>query len=36
MSEQVDDKTLLRGAIDGMLNALDPHSSIWTRRASRP
>lgn len=25
--EQVDDKTLLRGAIDGMLNALDPHSS---------
>jgi carboxyl-terminal processing protease len=25
--EQVDDKTLLRGAIDGMLNSLDPHSS---------
>nr|WP_295370994.1 S41 family peptidase [uncultured Sphingosinicella sp.] len=25
--EQVDDKTLLKGAIDGMLNALDPHSS---------
>jgi carboxyl-terminal processing protease len=25
--EQVDDKTLLRGAIDGMLNALDPHSA---------
>lgn len=25
--EKVDDKTLLRGAIDGMLNALDPHSS---------
>jgi carboxyl-terminal processing protease len=25
--EQVDDKTLLRGAIDGMLGALDPHSS---------
>jgi carboxyl-terminal processing protease len=25
--ETVDDKTLLRGAIDGMLNALDPHSS---------
>jgi carboxyl-terminal processing protease len=25
--EGVDDKKLLRGAIDGMLNALDPHSS---------
>ncbi len=25
--EQVDDKTLLRGAIDGMLASLDPHSS---------
>jgi carboxyl-terminal processing protease len=25
--EQVDDKTLLRGAIDGMLSSLDPHSS---------
>jgi carboxyl-terminal processing protease len=25
--ETVDDKVLLRGAIDGMLNALDPHSS---------
>jgi carboxyl-terminal processing protease len=25
--ETVDDKTLLRGAIDGMLNSLDPHSS---------
>jgi carboxyl-terminal processing protease len=25
--EDVDDKKLLRGAIDGMLNALDPHSS---------
>jgi carboxyl-terminal processing protease len=25
--EKVDDKVLLRGAIDGMLNALDPHSS---------
>jgi carboxyl-terminal processing protease len=25
--EQVDDKVLLRGAIDGMLNSLDPHSS---------
>jgi len=25
--EQVDDKTLIRGAIDGMLASLDPHSS---------
>src|SRR5215217_6285178 len=25
--EQVDDKTLIKGAIDGMLSALDPHSS---------
>ena len=25
--EPVDDKTLIRGAIDGMLSALDPHSS---------
>lgn len=25
--EQVDDKTLIKGAIDGMLAALDPHSS---------
>ena len=25
--EKVDDKTLVKGAIDGMLNALDPHSS---------
>jgi carboxyl-terminal processing protease len=25
--EQVDDKTLIRGAIDGMLSSLDPHSS---------
>src|SRR5215470_9607932 len=25
--DKVDDKTLLRGAIDGMLNSLDPHSS---------
>jgi carboxyl-terminal processing protease len=30
--EQVDDKTLLRGAIDGMLNALDPHSSYLDER----
>ena len=26
--EKVDDKTLLRGAIDGMLSSLDPHSSF--------
>jgi len=25
--DKVDDKTLIRGAIDGMLNSLDPHSS---------
>ena len=30
--ETVDDKTLLRGAIDGMLNALDPHSSYLDER----
>jgi carboxyl-terminal processing protease len=30
--EQVDDKTLLRGAIDGMLAALDPHSSYLDER----
>ncbi|MEO6198320.1 MAG: S41 family peptidase [Sphingomicrobium sp.] len=26
--DQVDDKTLIKGAIDGMLSALDPHSSF--------
>jgi carboxyl-terminal processing protease len=30
--EQVDDKTLIRGAIDGMLAALDPHSSYLDER----
>ena len=30
--EQVDDKTLLRGAIDGMLASLDPHSSYLDER----
>src|SRR3954462_9249212 len=25
--EKVDDKTLIKGAIDGMISALDPHSS---------
>jgi carboxyl-terminal processing protease len=30
--EQVDDKTLLRGAIDGMLNALDPHSGYMDEK----
>src|ERR671929_1791461 len=25
--DKVDDKTLIKGAIDGMLSALDPHSS---------
>lgn len=30
--EKVDDKTLLRGAIDGMLASLDPHSSYLDER----
>ncbi|HWH17256.1 MAG TPA: S41 family peptidase [Allosphingosinicella sp.] len=30
--EQVDDKTLLRGAIDGMLASLDPHSGYLDER----
>jgi carboxyl-terminal processing protease len=30
--EEVDDKTLLRGAIDGMLASLDPHSSYLDER----
>lgn len=30
--DQVDDKTLIRGAIDGMLNSLDPHSSYLDAR----
>jgi carboxyl-terminal processing protease len=30
--EQVDDKTLIRGAIDGMLASLDPHSSYLDER----
>src|SRR5687768_14132517 len=30
--DQVDDKTLLRGAIDGMLASLDPHSSYLDER----
>jgi carboxyl-terminal processing protease len=33
--EQVDDKTLLRGAIDGMLNSLDPHSSYLDEKGFR-
>jgi carboxyl-terminal processing protease len=33
--ETVDDKTLLRGAIDGMLNALDPHSSYLDEKGYR-
>jgi carboxyl-terminal processing protease len=32
--EQVDDQTLLKGAIDGMLASLDPHSSYLTARDS--
>jgi carboxyl-terminal processing protease len=30
--DKVDDKTLIRGAIDGMLNSLDPHSSYLDER----
>src|SRR5687768_18426179 len=30
--EKVDDKTLIRGAIDGMLASLDPHSSYLDER----
>jgi carboxyl-terminal processing protease len=30
--DQVDDKKLIRGAIDGMLNSLDPHSSYLDAR----
>ncbi len=30
--EQVDDKTLIKGAIDGMLSSLDPHSSYLDAR----
>ena len=33
--EQVDDKTLLRGAIDGMLASLDPHSSYLDENGFR-
>lgn len=33
--DQVDDKTLLRGAIDGMLSSLDPHSSYLDERGFR-
>jgi carboxyl-terminal processing protease len=33
--EQVDDKTLLRGAIDGMLASLDPHSGYLDEKGYR-
>jgi carboxyl-terminal processing protease len=33
--DQVDDATLIRGAIDGMLNSLDPHSSYMDERGYR-
>jgi len=33
--DQVDDKKLIRGAIDGMLNSLDPHSSYLDERGYR-
>ena len=32
--DQVDDQTLIKGAIDGMLAALDPHSAPMPRRAT--
>ncbi|WP_194743638.1 S41 family peptidase [Thermaurantiacus tibetensis] len=32
--DQVDDQTLIKGAIDGMLASLDPHSSYLTARDS--
>ena len=34
--EQVDDHTLIKGAIDGMLAALDPHSSLCRGARLRP
>jgi carboxyl-terminal processing protease len=33
--DEVDDATLIRGAIDGMLNSLDPHSSFLDERGFR-
>ncbi|HEY0311738.1 MAG TPA: S41 family peptidase [Allosphingosinicella sp.] len=33
--DQVDDQKLIRGAIDGMLNSLDPHSSYMDERGYR-
>src|ERR1044072_7652753 len=33
--DQVDDATLIRGAIDGMLSSLDPHSSYLDERGFR-
>ncbi len=33
--EQIDDKTLIRGAIDGMLASLDPHSSYLDEKGFR-
>ena len=33
--DQVDDHTLIKGAIDGMLAALDPHSPISKRPTSK-
>ena len=33
--DQVDDATLIRGAIDGMLNSLDPHSSYLDENGFR-
>jgi len=33
--DQVDDATLIRGAIDGMLNSLDPHSSYMDEAGFR-
>src|SRR5437764_423624 len=33
--DEVDDQKLIRGAIDGMLNSLDPHSSYLDERGFR-
>ena len=33
--EEVDDAALIRGAIDGMLQSLDPHSSYLVERVIR-
>ena len=34
--DKVDDHTLIKGAIDGMLAALDPHSAAMPKRRTSP